>query len=759
MKKNIDISNELYQIKHLIEYNRSENSIVKEDFDDFAKNVLIGPVAAAGLDYITDPSEPGDLFYRQKFSLYKGYFDPEMPLGEAFDIVYFTKENANAIDAMNLDDEDVYEDKWGNYILGRTETYGQINEVKIYLPEPAFFSKLIGIVKSFTAYETLEDQAAKRNPKQYTLMYQLIDATKALVTEIIGGTVETTDINTDPSRGWAISPFGGGESGYFRYKQGSAEGSVYSLYNQYLPSQYMEYSTTKYGQEFAKSRFDQWYDSNYGQLTFLLGAILLSIITGGIASVICAEIGLSVWATRAVVLGVELAESFLTGIAESVYLQGRGDTSGAALCLLFSLFPLVDEFGTRRLAGYLTENEMSNLLADVTRKADGGYFKTPGDFKKWRRGLPAKTGQFVDDYLQAAADIIPTLERQKLVNDIKLGLKTVIAEITTNKGVITEVANLTFQKFVKQYPTKSRSLARIGINLGLIFATIPIVNRVVEDDDELKNDPQGLVEKADKTAEKLGMDITQQTYDEITKEIQKLQEYCAANPTDFEKARELMDIVKYLGSPETLELEEALKNQTYKALYEKTIADIYTQYQNLVKEKKDYAKAKEKAEATKTFFGGEGNHINLALNGCPNLPKTNLDYSGTCELLKWVSENKKDFTYEVDFGKYGGVQKYQGVYLCEERKKLGQTEQFVIDDCEVKSAFKQYGAEFMKPKPFKYYFYSDVKKEWIETDVESYFMYMDIGKQVKMAAEGTVDTQQQNTTQPETTQPQQQTQK
>ena len=147
-----NLENILSEMKRLMDYDRSLGGLILEqgsaDITDM--NRAETQLNSTG----TKAVDKEGVWYRQKFSKNKGFFDNNMMLGECFDIELFTSENANAYSAMNIPKGEIFKDADGYYIHGDTSDYGDKRKVKVYLPKNEFFNQLIGVVKSFIAYQT-----------------------------------------------------------------------------------------------------------------------------------------------------------------------------------------------------------------------------------------------------------------------------------------------------------------------------------------------------------------------------------------------------------------------------------------------------------------------------------------------------------------------------------------------------------------------------------------------------------------------------
>jgi hypothetical protein len=696
----------LSEMKKLMEYNPSIGKIISEQDPDFDIDPRLGSQKSDRLGKGgTFDKQQKELtrkgvkstdgyFYRQSFNEHKGYFDNNMMLGECFDIINFTT-NDNALTSMNIPKDKMFKDEIGYYIKGKTNAYGDSRDIRIYLPKDDFFRNLNGVVKSFIAYQTCNDQKRKQGGRKYNLVYQLTDPSKAVINQIIDGNGFQI-IDGEVSRGWTISQFGGNQSGYFRSKSEEYDdviGGDPSLKGSLLPQDFSEFSLDNYGEEYGRSDFDIWYDSNWGTAVSIGVAILASIVTAGIAG----AIGIT---SRVAILGAELAGELLIAIPEAIYLKGRGLNSSAAMVLIFSLIPVLNASGfAKKLTGSLTDKEIKNLIKQVKDKAPN--FKTPGDVKDWIKGLDDKTRKFVEETLQYGSDALKQVNKEALVKDIESGLKKIANEKISSKVVINELqenADKLFMDYAKNYGS---TFKLIGLDLVAVFSSMPIIKTLVKDDEEIMKDPQGFLENVKKNIELVFGNTDEKIRKKAEEECKKLQsDFINATTTDeqLEKGKLYLNFLRDIGNTGKIDYEE-MSTEAYKVLLQMVLYDIkkeyYVAYAN--NQTKEILESKNKynqlVNTTEKFEQS-------LLSFCSDLPMTPFqNYQEACEFLTWVSTNKKNFYFTISF-EDGTEMTVMGVKSCDFKKnELGYSESFIMNECEIRNAYSQYGTEYSKIVP------------------------------------------------------------
>lgn len=675
MEKNL--KNVLLEMKRLMSYDRSLGNLITEqgsaDITDNrrSKEQLSTSTVAVDKEGIT---------YKQKFKTRKGYFDNEMMLGECFYIEEFTSSNANAYSAMDIPKDKIFKDNDGYYIKADTKDYGDNRKVKVYLPKDEFFKQFIGMVKSFIAYETCNDSRKRQGGKKYSLIYQLTNPEDAIVTQIIDSEgVKYTD--TDVSRGWQISTFGGSESGYFRSKnQNDISVTPNTLINSTLPSDFVEYSLQNYGEEYGRSEFDIWYDSGWGTAIMIGGAILLSVMTGGIAGVLTAGMESALMA-RGITLAAELGAELVVGIPEAIYLAKRGNNAGATMVLIFSLLPLLNRSGLiKRASGTLSNKQQYELINQIYKNSD--EFKTPGDIKSWIKSLDNKTRTFVEETLQQGSNALGKLDKDLLEKDIRDGLKRVIDDIKVNK-VVTSAGNKEIVDVLKGFSNNkwSTALNLIGLNLGAVLATIPIIITAVEDDEDFKRDPQKILEKASENAQKILDKVSEKIKNDLNKKITELNSKLMSNPNDMDSAKEYLNILKDISYEDYHDY----KSDIMKSFLQSAITDIKIEYLEN-KSKKQYSENQKLIQEFSSAIPGSDTEIwKSLLTDCTtteNTPFKTRDEA--CKFLDWVNTNHPEFTY--NWGEY----KKLVITPCSTEDRKIQPDWYLINDCEIKYAYSKY---------------------------------------------------------------------
>lgn len=677
----------LSEMRRLMNYNRSQDNLINEQtFQEYIQYDNQGTKQDKGVKDGKD-----DIFYKQKFKPYKGYFDNNMMLGECFDVTLFDNNNANAISAMDIPRNEIFKDGYGYYTKGKSLSFG--GETRIYLPKDEFFKNLIGVVKTFTAYKTCNDQKKRQGGRRYTLVYQLIEPEKAtaIFTMDADGEKETS---TDPSRGWQITNFAGNESGYFaedtsQEPEGGWGQKSDNPKNNMLPQYFNEYSLQNYGEEYARSEFDIWYDSGWGITAIIAAQILLAIATAGVGNAISAAVGATGLASTAIVVGAELSVEFTIGLIEAKYLFDRGYNTGAYMVLIFSLFPVFNRLGfIGKLSGRITEDEVARLLKEIGQEADAGRFKTPGDVKAWLKSLDDTTRRTVEDLLQKGSKALEKANSKALVTDINKSLNKILNEIKT-KGLTKEtqaVIKATTKEWPKLYgPT----LKLIGIDLGVVLGSIPLFATFVEDDQEIKQDPQGFMKKVGDGINKFKAIIgfSSELEEKIKAKGDDLMSRVSANPNDTNAMTELINYLKDFAGTGSQNYND-IRTEAYKTLYD--IVVVQMQY--------DYHKNKGDFELKKYTSIADENYL---LSPCKDLTQTPFKTKDeACKFLTWVDQTKKDtygestFKYYVNFN--GKNIENIGVYTCDKRNENNSSLNLILNDCEIKNAWQQYGKEYTK---------------------------------------------------------------
>ena len=642
----------------------------------------------------SNPKSKDGVLYRQTFKPHKGYFDNQMMLGECFDIVKFTA-NDNAVTSMNIPNEKIFKDYIGYYIKGKTNSYGGSRDIRIYLPKDEFFKSLSDVVKSFTAYPTCSDQKTKEGGRKYNLVYQLNDTSKAVINQVVDGNGISIE-DSDPARGWIISQFGGNQSGYFRGKSEEYGDGPETLTNDILPQDFSEYSLENYGEEYGRSSFDIWYDTKWGTAVSMIAAILVSVGTAGIANLIGV-------ASRATILGFELAAELVIAIPEAKYLLGRGDNSTAAMVLIFALIPVLNASNfAKKITGTLTDKEIVDLIGTVSGNKK---LKTPGDIKLWIKSLDEKTRKFVEDSLQNGSQYIRQVNKQQLVKDINNGLKKVINTANSRKVITKNVKESTEKLFsdLSWLSKHSSTLKLIGLDLVTIFTTIPIMKTLIEDDKEIIRDPQGFLTTVENNIKKVFGNSNEKIRKKAEEEVKKLQSdfINATTPEDqLNKGKLLLNFLKDIGDTGRIDYKN-MRTNIYKVLLLMVLDDIkkeyYVAYAN--NQTKEVLENKNKYnQLVSNTIESPGVFELDQLGYCADLPMTPFQtYQEACNFLTWVDTNKGDkFNYTISFND-GTKLPLKGVKLCDVKKnEFDYSESFIMNECEIRNAYSQYGTEYSK---------------------------------------------------------------
>ena len=683
-----DLKNILSEMKRLMNYNRSSLQYINEQGFGGSAGIVGTPQNFKQDKRVTDPKTSN--FYKQKFKSYKGYFDNEMMLGECFDVVKFTT-NDNAITSMDIPRNEIFKDEYGYYTKGKSLSFG--GEARIYLPKYDFFKGLEGVVKSFTAYKTCNDQKKRQGGRKYTLVYQLVEPEKAtaLFTMDADGEKETSN---DSSRGWQITNFAGSESGYFaedtsQEPEGGWGQKSDNPKNNMLPQYFNEYSLQNYGEEYARSEFDIWYDSGWGITTVIAAQILLAIATAGIGNAISAAVGATGLASTAIVVGAELSLEFTIGLIEANYLFDRGYNTGAYMVLIFSLFPVFNRLGfIGKLSGRITEDEVARLLTQISKEAKSGKFKTPGDVKAWLKSLDDATRRSVEELLQKGSKALEKSNAKALTTDINKSLNKILNEIKT-KGLTKETQTLitiTTKEWPKLYgPT----LKLIGIDLGVVVGSLPLFSKFVEDDEEIKRDPQGFMKKVGEGINRFKalVGFSNELEQKIKSKGDELMAKVSTNPNDTNAVTELINYLKDFAGTGSQTYND-IRTNAYKTLYNIVVAQMQYEY---YEKRGDFDLKSYISIVDESYL----------LSPCQDLQQTPFKTKDeACKFLNWVNQTKKDTNGNSTFKYYVNINGKNieniGVYTCDKRGENNSSLNLILNDCEIKNAWQQYGKEYIK---------------------------------------------------------------
>jgi hypothetical protein len=678
------LKNILLEMRRLMDYDRSLGQFINEQG---SADIYIDRLAKEKASGKPRPADKLGLTYRQKFithdkktnKKFKGYFDNDMKLGECFDVVFFDEQNTNALSAMDIPQNQIFKDQYGYYTKGESLSYG--GETRIYLPKDEFFKGLKDIVKSFTAYQTCNDQKKKQNGRKYTLIYQLVEPEKAVAifTTDADGDKETS---TDPSRGWQITNFAGSQSGYFAEStafENESNLKTDKAENVMLPVYYDEYSLQNYGEEYGRSEFDIWYDSGWGIVTIIAAQILLAIATAGIGNAISASIGATGLASTMIVVGAELSVEFTIGLIEAKYLFDRGYNTGAYMVLIFSLFPVFNRLGLiKRLAGGYSETKIIKMLQDIGKLSKNEKFKTPGDVKSWLKTLDDKTRLFVQDVLEQGGKALEELNQAELKKDINKGLAKIMDEIKTSS--VTKPTRELASEILKDSPKRyGETFKMIGINLVAVLGSLPAFFTLVKDDEDFKRDPQGFFKNGESKIEQFKKVLDEKKMRLVIQKNEELQNKIIQNPNDPTPQIELLNFFKDLGDFGKKDY-ESYRTNLYKEMYNLTKSQMLEEYK--------YKRELMNLEEYKILIPGE----EILLNACPSIPKAPYNNKQqVCDFLTWVSQNKKDFTFQLP--ELTGNHIFNGVETCDELDE-SFSDNYIINQCQFKIAYQKYGKEY-----------------------------------------------------------------
>jgi hypothetical protein len=634
-----DLQKILTEMKRLMSYDRNINSILLTEKPD---NLMPGQPdnpsnkGYSNVEGYTDPST--GIFYRQSFEPKNGFFDKEMPLGQCFDITYFDA-NSNAENSMNI--PSMKKDGSGYYFEEPTSTY-EGRKIKIYLPKDEWFKQFNGVVKSFKAYKTCYDQ--KNNPSEYdyyTLTYQLIEPKKAVIQQVI--TRDGIVYNDSVDRGWTAAFFGSKGSGYFSKGTQSKDFQLSSV-------EYKEWDLVNYGNEYARSEFDIWYDSGWGTFFQFVIPILLAIVTAGIGN----ALQMGYYATLALEMGVEL--SF--GALEASYLYERGEYTGAALAMIFAFIPLLNETKyMKNLAG--APSDYDAFLKDVIKKGDEGFFKTPGDVKAWIKGLPDETRKWVEQVIEKGSYEIQQKGSKEIQERMEKAVYDVIEEVKVKKTRTKEAFDRAADEGLNDPLKKSLVDSLVGAgkvfgaNIAVMVAVYPLIAKLFPDDEELKKDPQNLIDAFTKRgtiitqkAQELKMDTI---YNDLITEFQKLEEKVKVPEPSPEDLANYYYFVKETAFSSEIKPEELEQFKSYmlKNFYKNVIEEFNDRAETYMINGND-TDLKAMIKVSKDWFDGLGSVLKKLTN-CTTYEATPFKTKEEiCEFGTWYNTNYPNSKYPLE---------------------------------------------------------------------------------------------------------------
>jgi len=591
----------------------------------------VGPTglsAAQGIMNFFNPNTaPEDsIFNRQTFletgknNIPMGYFVPNMMVGKCYT---YSKINLSdpvwkimGLEKMGfVPGEDLFEDEDGTYIKPSKDS-----PIRIYLPKKEWFEQFSNCIFSIKKVNECDKPNAYGN-KIYTLLFQLKDPNLAIKTLQLTseGLISVGSISSE-NRGWDLySNFK--SSGYFYINNvGNIQesknnkndmllevfDSEYEPYNvqqmereaklnrdlenienekneklaNLISSSPLnnieEYSWAKIEQEGGRSDFDKWYDSSSGTLITIGVAILLGVLTGGLAAAAVEGLALSAAASTAVRVSVVVFTEAIIGVPESIYLHDRGMDSQAGLILFMCLIPAFGELG--RFNKFLKKPaSFDEAIENLVRKNKSGGMQTPAEFKQWLDGLKV-TDPALYDYISKALPLAETTARNgtKIIErKIYSGLE--LALLNAKGGNIEkayEFLNAVEKRSIKKMPSHWPSTAKnLGFSLGMAGVAGIIFAVFFSSDSELgkPSEMKARVDKGISESERLfGTKVANQ----IQTKIKKLtDEIGKASESDnwklfYSKTNELLKVYKDLcrmGASGTVDPTRFLSDTIYKS--------------------------------------------------------------------------------------------------------------------------------------------------------------------------------------------------
>ena len=652
-----DLKISINEMKRLMLYDRSNGRFLTEQ----GKSDNLMPGQSDNPMNVKDAENPESPFYRQKFVEYKGFFDNKMPLGEFFDVTYFGS-NDNATTVMDI--PNIKKDVYGYYFEEDNLRDNNL-KVRIYLPKDEWFAKFDGCVKSFVAYYTYNEKQEKpQAAEKYTLLFQLLDPKRAV---IVGGVQledRVVELPDDGSRGWSVAFFGKSGSGYFTKDVRPKDKGIMAKAGEYIrdvttPSfinakgekedylaptevkeltKYKEWNLVGYSEEYGRSDFDIWYDSGWGTFFQFAIPIFLSIVTGGIST----YLQLGYRAALALEVGIELT----FGIVEGQYLYERGETTAAALALIFAFVPLMNETKfLRNLAG--APADYDKFLSDFIEQGEKGAFKTPADFKDWLNKLPKPTKQWVENALKNGAEAMQKKGSKEIQERITKTLNEVIDEIKTKKGITKEIYDKAAKEGLEKpmnvtlSQTLKSAASMLGINLGVMGALYVPISALFPDDEEFKSDPQKLLDKVAKRSEIIANKAKELQMDtQLSALITKVQELekrlRGQNPSD-EDLSEYYHLFKDTALSATISSENlnTIQSSLLRKFYNDVIKDFEEKFESNY-QNRNYQSNRDLIEIAKDFLNGKS-IVLKNVTSCPTytkLPFTTKEE--VCEFGTWL---------------------------------------------------------------------------------------------------------------------------
>lgn len=424
----------------------------------------------------------------------KGFFNPDMMVGEFFEIEEFTG-NEQPWELMDLFGFEKstgfksYSDEYGTYLKIKGSSDSESTDLRVYLPKKEWFDQFKGKIRTIRDSEGVGSE--KRNT--YGLCFYLQTPKNAIKTKLVrpDGSVyfgppqnmydaETKTYTDDPSRGWAVLDTYK-QSGYFKMggdviSQDIVEQTVIGAPNYGMvgddvpnlatsgpdpiksklsgigtqldnlmknpPSGLQEYTWGNYSDKYSRTEFDRWYDSSNGTWIVIGTQICAAVATGGIASWATAAIESTALATTANI-GIQVAGELIAGGWEAVYLYNRGLNSQAALVAFCCFLPVFTEsafFG--KLIG--KPPGFDDAIGELTREFKVGGMRCPADFKRWMKGLDPELRKTLQDRIEVIAPLYMQKGTSDVIQQIKKGFNEAIAELKRGSDLKIKGGDLAF---------------------------------------------------------------------------------------------------------------------------------------------------------------------------------------------------------------------------------------------------------------------------------------------------------------------------
>jgi len=379
------------------------------------------------IDPCTDSStdEDGDktteVDYNQAVTVRATVFNDSQDIMECWDCQIFTSES-NAANCMYIPGKTIYKDpEYGYFFFGDEQ-----ESVRIYLPKDEFFTQYQNKVKSITAYKTCSDACKKQNGELFSLVYNLKDPRQAIFTTVM--TPEGPKMTGDNTinRGWELNYSIVKDTGYFSMGgQNTDPSNVTSL----DPSKITELSLLNYAEDYARSPFDQLFDSGLGTVIMIVGAVAVSVLSEG--TLAPAMIGwIESQAARTILtVAIQMTTEYALAIPEILYLQKRGKDTDAVFVAILAHVPLFQAAWLNK-AYKLDPDIVYGQTTELLNKYRMGTYKTPADMKNHLKEL-AKTNPELAKYL---GEILETVGENIVKNPdlIKRSFATEINNIIKN---------------------------------------------------------------------------------------------------------------------------------------------------------------------------------------------------------------------------------------------------------------------------------------------------------------------------------------